>query len=69
MPPDFLTPTRKKKDTIFWKKCIRKKIQKTFIANNDNDNNNNDNYNNNNNKKIIRESYLWEANGKHTYLP
>ena len=52
MPPAFLTPERKK---TFWKKLIRKKIQKNLIENNNN--------------KIIRAWYLREAPGEHTYLP
>ena len=35
MPPDFLTPERKKKNN-FLEKLIRKELQKNFIVNNDN---------------------------------
>ena len=34
MPPDFLTPERKK--NTYFGKLIRKKIQKNFIVNNNN---------------------------------
>ena len=54
MAADFLTPERKKKNN-YSEKLIPKKIQKTFIVNNDN--------------KIICARYLREAPAKHTYLP
>ena len=53
MPPDFLTPERKK--YTFLKKLIRKNIQKSSLINSNN--------------KIIRTYYLWEAPGEHMYLP
>ena len=53
MPPDFLTPERKKYN--FLEKLIRKKVQKNFIANN--------------NDRIIRAWYLRKVPGEHIYFP
>ena len=52
MPPGFLTLEQKK---FFLEKLIRKKIERSFIVNNNN--------------KIIHACYLQETPRKHTYLP
>ena len=54
MPPDFLTPERKKKIQFFGI-TDSEKIQKNFIVNNNN--------------RIIPAWYLQEVPGEHTYLP
>ena len=54
MPPDFLTPERRKKYNVL-EKMIWKKIQLNFTVNNNN--------------KIVLVWYLREAPREHTYLP
>ena len=55
MPPDFLTPERKKTKMQFFGKIDSEKNTKNFTAK----------YNN----KTIRPWYLQEATAEHIYLP